>query len=260
MKGIFTLLFFVLLLHHLTHAQAGTCPANINFEAGSLQNLNCYVGTTSVQNNDNIITVNPSAPVTGRHMLYAKAAATVVDPYGLFPVNPPDGSGYAVRLGNNINGSEAERMTYEFTVPANANDATFTYRYAVVFQDPGHNPNEQPRFIARILDVQTNSYLPCASNEYIATASLPGFQTSRVDAAVKFKPWSSVFINLGAYGGKRLKVEFTTADCTKGAHWGYAYVDVGECNVTACCAIRRWLVFSRVIFDLRVPIAINGRV
>ncbi len=211
----------------------GTCPANIDFEAGSLQNWNCYVGTTAVQNNDNIITVNPSPPVTGRHTLYAKGAATVVDPYGLFPVNPPDGSGYAVRLGNNTNGSEAERITYEFTVPANANDATFTYRYAVVFQDPGHNPNEQPRFIARILDVQTNSYLPCASNEYIATASLPGFQTSPVDGAVKFKPWSSVFINLGAYGGKRLKVEFTTADCTKGAHWGYAYVDVGECNVTA---------------------------
>ncbi len=233
MKRNFTLLLSVLLLHQLVHGQPGTCPANIDFEAGSLQNWNCYIGSTSVQNNDNVITVTPSPPITGRHTLYAKGAATVVDPYGLFPVNPPDGSGYAVRLGNNINGSEAERITYEFTVPTNANDATFTYRYAVVFQDPGHNPNEQPRFIARILDVQTNSYLPCASNEYIATASLPGFQSSPVDAAVKFKSWSSVFINLGAYGGKRLKVEFTTADCTKGAHWGYAYVDVGECNVTA---------------------------
>jgi gliding motility-associated-like protein len=261
MKGNFILLFFVLLFHISVTGQqgkavsyklqdaslrgnraqvtgtrepaAGTCPANIDFEAGSLQNWNCYIGTTSVQNNENVITVSPSSPVTGRHTLYAKGAATVVDPYGLFPVNPPDGSGYAVRLGNNINGSEAERITYEFTVPTNASDATFTYRYAVVFQDPGHNPDEQPRFIARILDVQTNSYLPCASNEYIATASLPGFQVSSVDASVKFKPWSSVFINLGMYGGKRLRVEFTTADCTKGAHWGYAYVDVGECNVTA---------------------------
>jgi len=209
------------------------CPANIDFESGTLQNWNCYIGSTSVKNNDNIITVSPSPPVTGRHTLYAKGAATVVDPYGLFPVNPPDGSGYAVRLGNNINGAEAERITYEFTVPPNASNATFTYRYAVVFQDPGHNPNEQPRFIARILDVQTDSYLPCASNEYIATASLPGFRGSTVDASVKFKPWSSAFINLGAYGGKRLRVEFTTADCTKGAHWGYAYVDVGECNVSA---------------------------
>jgi gliding motility-associated-like protein len=212
---------------------AGTCPANIDFEAGSLQNWNCYIGTTSVRNNENVISVTPSAPVTGRHTLYAKGAATVVDPYGLFPVNPPDGSGYALRLGNDINGAEAERVSYEFTVPADAKDATFTYRYAVVFQDPGHNPNEQPRFIARILDVQTNTYLPCASNEYVATASLPGFQSSTIDASVKYKPWSSVFINLGAYGGKRLQLEFTTADCTKGAHWGYAYIDVGDCDVTA---------------------------
>src|SRR5690242_8750923 len=107
MKGNFTLLLFLLFLHQHVHGQAGTCPANINFEAGSLQNWNCYIGTTSVQNNENVITVSPSSPVTGRHTLYAKGAATVVDPYGLFPVNPPDGSGYAVRLGNNINGSEA---------------------------------------------------------------------------------------------------------------------------------------------------------
>lgn len=74
MKGIFTLLFLLLLLHQLVFAQAGTCPANIDFEAGSLQNWNCYVGTTSVQNNGNVIAVNSSSPVTGRHTLYAMGA------------------------------------------------------------------------------------------------------------------------------------------------------------------------------------------
>lgn len=253
MKGNFTLILSILLFYNVAGQSlggyrqstvnnsqsrqqaplAGDCPANIDFEAGSLVNWKCFTGTTSVERNKNAITVTPSTPITGRHTLYAKGAAGDVDPYGLFPVNPPDGSGYAVRLGNNINGSEAERITYEFTVPANANDASFTYRYAVVFQDPGHNPNEQPRFIARMLDVATQTYLPCASNEYIATASLPGFKTSPVDGSVKYKTWSSVFLNLGAYAGKRLQLEFTTADCTRSAHWGYAYVDVGDCNVTA---------------------------
>jgi gliding motility-associated-like protein len=212
---------------------AGACPANIDFEAGTLDNWKCYVGGTTVENNDNAITVTPSSPVTGRHTLYAKGAATDVDPYGLFPVNPPDGSGYAMRLGNDIKGGEAERITYEFTVPADAKDASLTYRYAVVFQDPGHVKNEQPRFIARMKDVQTNQYLPCASNEYIATAALPGFQISPVDGSVKYKSWSSVFINIEAYAGKTLQLEFTTADCTLGGHWGYAYVDVGDCDVTA---------------------------
>jgi gliding motility-associated-like protein len=209
------------------------CPANIDFEAGALDNWKCYVGTTSVKNGGNAIDVASSPPATGRHTLYAKGAAAGVDPYGLFPINPPDGSGYAVQLGNDINGGEAERITYEFTVPANATDASINYRYAVVFQDPGHGQNEQPRFIARMLDVQTNKYLPCASNEYIATAALPGFKVSTVDRSVKYKNWSSVFINLGPYAGKTLQLEFTTADCTRGAHWGYAYIDVGDCDVTA---------------------------
>ena len=211
-----------------------TCPANIDFEAGSLANWQCYTGITSVDLNfKNEITVSVSPPVTGRHTLYPKGAATDVDPYGLFPVNPPDGSGFAVRLGNNVNGGEAERVTYQFTVPANSKDASFTYRYAVVFQDPGHSQEEQPRFIARMLDVQTNTYLTCANSEYIATASLPGFELSPVDPSVKYKEWSSVFLNLDAYAGKTLQLEFTTADCTRGAHWGYAYIDIGECNVTA---------------------------
>jgi gliding motility-associated-like protein len=266
MKGNFTLFVFVLLIHHVVNGQwsmvskrnseslsnigvselnnqkqqttnheqaAGACPANIDFEAGSFNNWQCYTGFTSVENGKNAITVTSSTPVTNRHTLYAKGAATVLDPYGLFPVNPPNGSGYAVMLGNAIKGAEAERITYQFTVPANAKDASITYRYAVVFEDPGHSPDEQPRFIARMLDVQTNTYLPCASNEYIATASLPGFETSPVTGSVKYKPWSSAFINLDAYAGKTLQLEFTTADCTQGGHWGYAYVDVGDCNVSA---------------------------
>src|ERR1044072_602498 len=152
MKRKFTLFVLISLLSlHQARAQK-QCPANIDFEAGSLNNWKCYVGSTSVQNRDNAISVSPSPPATGRHPLYAKGAATDLDPYGLFPVNPPDGSGFAVRLGNNINGGEAERITYQFTVPAHATDASINYRYAVVFQDPGHEQNEQPRFIARMLD------------------------------------------------------------------------------------------------------------
>jgi gliding motility-associated-like protein len=213
--------------------QGGTCPANIGFEAGTFENWQCGTGFTMVRNNANVINIDPSPPVNGRHTLIARAATSGVDPYGFFPLNPPDGSGYAVKLGNTQVNEEAERITYQFTVPANATEAAFSYRYAVVFQDPNHQKDQQPRFIARMLDVATNTYLPCASNEYIATAALPGFQQSTVDPEVKFKPWSSAFINLSEYAGKTLQLEFTTADCTQGQHWGYAYIDVGDCDVTA---------------------------
>lgn len=211
---------------------ANTCPANIGFEDGSFVNWQCDTGYTEVTDK-NVIIVVPSPPMPNRHTLYARAATSAIDPYGLFPVNPPDGSGYALKLGNDSIGGQAERITYRLTVPANARDFSFTYRYAVVFQDPGHVEEEQPRFIARMLDLATNKYLPCASNEYIATAALPGFQTSSVDGSVKYKSWSSAFISLDAYAGKTLQLEFITADCTKGGHWGYAYIDVGNCDATA---------------------------
>ncbi|MBL7742059.1 MAG: WG repeat-containing protein [Chitinophagaceae bacterium] len=214
-------------------AQAGDCPANIGFEDGNFTNWSCYVGDVAANGTTNVITVNPSAPTANRHVIYPRSNPSAIDPYGLFPINPPDGSGYALKLGNNVNGAEAERVSYQINVPANSADASITYRYAVVFQDPGHLTYQQPRFSAKVLDVLTNTYLDCASYEYVSTSSLPGFNTSPVDDSVKYKTWASVFINLSAYAGRTLILEFTTADCTRGAHWGYAYVDVGDCNITA---------------------------
>lgn len=216
-----------------TSQQAGACPDNIDFEAGSFINWSAFVGDVNAVNNNNVVTVTPSSPTVNRHEIYARSNPSALDPYGLFPINPADGSGHAVKLGNDVNGAEAERISYEMTVPANAVDASITYRYAVVFQDPGHLEHEQPRFSAMLFDVAAGTYLPCASYEYISTSSLPGFLSSPLNDTVKYKTWASVFINLSAYAGKTLRLEFTTADCTKGAHWGYAYVDVGDCNITA---------------------------
>lgn len=213
--------------------QATPCPDNIGFERGNFTNWECFVGEVDAVGTTNVITVTPSAPTPNRHVIYPAADPSEIDPYGLFPINPPDGSGYALKLGNNVNGAEAERVRYTITVPANAEEASITYRYAVVFQDPGHLRHQQPRFSAKLLDVETNKYLNCASYEYVADDTIPGFFSSPIDDSVKCKNWASVFINLSAYAGKTLILEFTTADCTLGAHWGYTYVDVGDCNVSA---------------------------
>lgn len=217
-----------------TSIQAATsCPDNIGFEHGNFSNWECFIGDVAAAGTTNVIIVNPSPPTANRHVIYPATNPSALDPYGLFPVNPPDGSGYALKLGNNVNGAEAERVTYQINVPANAIDASITYRYAVVFQDPGHLVYQQPRFSAKLLDVETNTYLSCASYEYVSNDTIPGFYSSTIDDSVKCKAWASVFINLSRYAGKTLQLEFTTADCTRGAHWGYTYVDVGDCNITA---------------------------
>ena len=209
------------------------CPENIGFEYGNFTNWQCDTGRVAGVGTSNIITLFPSLPLANRHVIIPTAAPALLDAYGLFPTNSPNGSNFALKLGNNINGRQAERVSYDIVVPANSVDASITYRYAVVFEDPGHLHHEQPRFIAKLLDVATNTYTPCASYEYISDAALPGFFNSPVDTTVKCKAWSSVFVNLSAYAGKTMRLEFTTADCTRGWHWGYAYVDVGDCNITA---------------------------
>lgn len=204
----------------------GDCPDNIDFENGSLNNWNCFIGSVDTVGTTNLISVNPSAPIPNRHRLYQRSLPTGIDPFGLFPTNPPDGSNFAVKLGNTRIGGEAERIQYKIRIPANDSTFSIRYDYAVVLQDPGHTNWTQPRFTAKLFDSTANAYIECASFEYISTSSLPGFATSAVDSAVIYKPWSTVFVSLRRMAGKTIYLEFTTADCVRKGHWGYAYVDV----------------------------------
>ena len=207
-------------------ATAAACPDNIDFENGDFTNWECFTGVVDSVGTTNVITVTPSPPTPNRHDLVPRIMPSALDPYGLFPTNPPDGSNFAVKLGNTNVGAEAERIRYTIRVPVNDTNFTIKYDYAVVLEDPGHTIWTQPRFNAKLLDSATNTYIQCASFEYISTSNLPGFQVSSVDPAVIFKDWSSVFFSLRGYGGKTVYLEFTTADCVRRAHWGYAYVDV----------------------------------
>ncbi len=209
-----------------TNNLAVPCPDNIGFEFGDLTNWECFAGDVDSIGNVNVITVLPSPPITGRHTVFPRSVPSAIDQYGLFPTNAPDGSNFAVQLGNTSTGAEAERIRYTIHVPLNDSTFSIKYDYAVVFEDPGHEIWEQPRFISRLIDSATGASIDCASFEYIATSGLPGFVISPVDPDVIYKPWASVFYSLRGYGGQTLYLEFTTADCVLTGHWGYAYVDV----------------------------------
>jgi gliding motility-associated-like protein len=215
-----------ILFGNMLLAQADQCPANIDFEFGDFTNWTCYTGSVTQQNGVNIVLVTPSGPVSGRHTLIDNSSAGLVDPYGGFPVLCPNGSGYSIKLGNNQTSRQAERVSYSFTIPAGQTEYSLVYQYAVVFQDPNHQPQEQPRFTAKVYDVSTNDYVSCATFDFVATSNLPGFVHAPGATNVWYKPWTSVTLNLSGFAGKTVIVEFTTADCTQGAHFGYAYVDV----------------------------------
>lgn len=209
------------------NAQAGLCPPNLDFEFGDFSNWACQAGIVDPGGN---LILNPTPPIPGRHTIIPAATAGQ-DPYGFFPQNCPNGSGFSVKLGNNGGNHQAESISYTYNIPATLTVFSMIFHYAVVLQDPNHQPWEQPRFRARIIDMTTNLPIPCVDFDFIASASLPGFLPSPLGGGVVYKDWTPITINLSGYIGKTIKLEFITNDCVFTAHFGYAYVDVNtNCN------------------------------
>ncbi|MEP6674186.1 MAG: PKD domain-containing protein [Ferruginibacter sp.] len=216
---------------------AGSCPANIDFELGDFSNWQCYTGSTDTANGQNVINLIPSPPTPNRHELIAAGSFPLNDPYGNFPRVCPNGGNYSVKLGNNSTGKQAEGLSYIFTVPVGVDTFSITYYYAVVFENPGHTRIEQPRFFVTAFDAATGALINCASYDYVATGSIPGFQSSSSNPDVLYKGWTPVSLSFTGLAGRSVELEFKTADCTRGGHFGYAYVDVGSgCSSTIATA------------------------
>lgn len=210
------------------------CPPNIGFETGTFDKWICYGGTIDSLGT---IHVSETVPLSGRHTILINSLPQVKDRFGGFPVNCPNGSGHSVMLGNEQTGAGAERISYTLTVPANRQSYSILYNYAVVFQNPDHADYQQPRFTAKVFDVDANDYIACSSFDFAASSNLPGFKQAGITSggggaggavSVYYKEWSPVTITLEGYAGKKLMLEFTTNDCTRGGHFGYAYLDVNE--------------------------------
>ena len=226
------LLLLLAALNALTvFCQGSLCPSNIDFENGSLSNWECKTGRVESIAGVNTVTWESSGVNPLNHQIITRATAGL-DTYGNFSQASPNGSAYSVRLGNNyFQNISAEGMYYTFSIPDTATLFSILFYYAVVFQDPQHNPDEQPRFRARIYNVTDDEVINCANFDFTASASLPGFTVSAVDPTVIYKDWTPVTINLSGLAGKTIRLEFITSDCTFRGHFGYAYIDVsGSCS------------------------------
>jgi gliding motility-associated-like protein len=202
-----------------------TCPENIGFESGNFNHWECFAGTI-----DGLGTISGTivSPTPTRHTILKNTIPQQLDPFGNFPVNCPNGSGYSIKLGNQQTGQQVDRVSYTFVVPAGQNDYSIIYNYAIVFQDPGHLPYEQPRFTSKVYDQTAGEYLGCGSFEYVASSGIPGFAPATGASNVWYKPWSPVTVKLMNCAGKTITIEFTVNDCTRGGHFGYAYLDINE--------------------------------
>jgi gliding motility-associated-like protein len=145
------------------------------------------------------------------------------------PVVPPGGGNNSMMLGDGpTTGGLASRATISFTV--SASNANFSYKYAVVLQDPvsGHTDPERPYFNVRLRDAAGN-VVPCGDYEVLAKPPIVGFTETSSGSAIWWRGWTSVFVPLSAYIGQCVSIQFTSSDCSQGGHFGYAYIDA-DCD------------------------------
>ena len=82
--------------------------------------------------------------------------------------------------------------------------------------------------MVKVFNVTDNKYETCGAFEFISAPNLPGFKESTVKKTVFYKEWAPITLKLPGYQGKTLRLEFTTNDCSRGGHFGYAYLDVND--------------------------------
>jgi gliding motility-associated-like protein len=211
MKRYYHVCLLLLLVATTSKSQTVSSCTNSDFELNNFSNWTGMIGNCCPVN------TTTNGIVNGRHTIVSGPG---FDPrsQGLIPLVAPGGQ-YSARLGNSNVGAQAERLSYSFLVTPD--QALFIYRYAVILEDPGHSSSQQPRFSIRVFD-QNNDPVNCGSYDVVASGTIPGFISI---GDLRIKPWTTVGIELSAYVGQQITIEFTTADCGVGGHFGYAYID-----------------------------------
>jgi hypothetical protein len=195
-----------------------------DFENGTVSPWTGWTGSSNgISDIVNNITVYTAGVVSGRHTIMNTGNDPVVT-----SIARVHSGNHSLRLGNSSNGSQTERVSRNVTVTDNC----FSFWYALIFQDPNHPYNEQPFFMFRLLDSAGNvldSFVREASND----SSFFSFQSG--STTIAYRDWTEYNYTFGCnYIGKTVTIEFTTADCGYGAHYGYAYID--DVCFEDCCS------------------------
>ncbi len=242
-KRLFAFIIFYFFIHFHAFSQC----ENADFEKGDLSGWEAFYGNIDGAGN---IHLPDKGVLAERHKIIALSDLdqnTLYDPIALSGRNNtgieirkvhPSGS-HSIRLGNARTGRRAEAIRKTFTVEADK--AFFMYHYAVVLEDPDHEEHEQPRFDIKVYNGK-GDIVPCGNYSVIAGAEAAnkgfvkivtdvttedafGQMRTRTNSTFWVKDWTTEVIDLRNHVGETITLEFTTTDCTKGGHAGYAYVD-----------------------------------
>lgn len=202
---------------------------NMGFDAG---NFSGWSGTYGYTMHDgppgaptptyNPVTFAIAAP---QHTITAGAG---VDPIGGFPIVAPGLGPNSAMLGDGT-GSGYGGATLQQTFNVTAANALLTYQYAVVIQDANgataHTTEQQPFFKIEVFDCAGNPIV-CGQYLVVGGPGIPGFVLAPGYTDVYYRPWTPVAVDLTPYIGSCATIKFSVGDCSLGAHFSYAYLDV----------------------------------
>ena len=204
--AFFTMSFFF--------AQQNSCP-NVDLSQGNFTNWDGYTGSY----------YSPGTTfgiVNGRHTIISQQG-TDPNTCNQLPLIP-SGHTKSIKLGNPGTGAQAEQLIYSIQVTPQS--SLFIYKYAVVLENPGHIPAQQPKFETKILNA-LGMPIGGGCGTYTVYGGQPG-QNFQQCGSRTWLPWTTVGLDLTPYMGQTIQIEFTTWDCAQGAHFGYAYL-AAEC-------------------------------
>ncbi len=205
---------------------------NLGFE---LKNFTNWTGYTWVDGQPGYVTSLPKVEgiVDGRHTIITSNGYDNIVGGSLLKLIPL-GYNQSVKLGTTALGKGGLRQSLSYQLEVSEKNALVLYRFAVVLQDPNnstHDKIDEPRFKVSILDDEGNEITDCANYDvYASDAQIEGWQTITYEnAPLYWRDWTAVGIDLTRYIGRKINIEFLSANCRRRGHFGYAYF-VAECQ------------------------------
>jgi hypothetical protein len=215
------LLFLVSFAANAQTPPTTSCP-NSNFNNGTFMNWTGCYGIPSNPCQTQGFDTSTTNPV---HKIMTDV--TALDPNtcnNLFKIFP--GESFSARLGHDAgNTSAGSQLKYSFVVYTQP--YWFKFRFAVVLDNGGHMPPQQPCFIIEIRDASGNLVDSLKSYQYYgAQYGLPGWQTcNQGPNTIFWKNWTTDSIDVSSFLGQSITATFTSKDCVFGGHHGYAYIN-----------------------------------
>ena len=146
------------------------------------------------------------------------------------PITPmPFAGTYSARVGDTTSGYNTNFISQQDVITAADRDSGdnklhVRFSYAVVLEDPGHDPEEQPFFYLRVRNITKGTVL--FDDFSFAGQTGTQFQPIPGNTDVLYLNWKPADVEVpDADLGDTIEVYLLAAGCSQSGHYGYAYLD-----------------------------------